>query len=148
VCNTHEVRRKRGRCGENEICVWPLTAGFLQGPKRERGRERGLKRGRKRGLERGGGRPCLYELTLVPAHFKVACGRPKVKSATAFAPNTTAAPRSLQNIARGRDPKVKSLKSFAPENSHCGTTASLVRALPLVRALASRLRVLDQKPKA
>lgn len=69
-------------------------------------------------------------------------GRPKANSATAFAPSTTAVPRSLQNIECGR-PKAKRLKSFVPEN-HCGTTASLVRTLPLVRA---RFKAARGRPK-
>jgi hypothetical protein len=84
----------------------------------------------------------LSELSLVRARFKIARGRPKVKSLTCFAPEHhcgTAAllvrtlPRalSLQDCAWSKvvDRKSKVMTSFAPEH-HCDTTASLVRTLP------------------
>ena len=103
-----------------------------------------------------GGRPCSYELFLLPAHFKVARGRPKVKSVRKRRRERGRAARRCCSCelslvgdcfktARGR-PKVKSVTACAPQaplRPHgvaCANSPSC--------QLTSALRAVDRKSNA
>ena len=92
------------------------------------------------------GRPCSYELFLLPAHFKVARGRPKVKSVRKHGLERARAARrrcscelslvrARFKTAHGR-PKVKSVTAFAPN-----TTAAPRRRLCELSLVRDRFEI-------